>query len=159
MSDNYDWDDDDFNDEEDAPQLRTGDDLVRKLRKSDRAKEKRIKELETALADFNKRERENIVKTVLSERGVNPKIAAFIPADIDFTTEAINNWVEEYADVFGLQTQQNAAEQQVNPNLAALRQIDAATSGAATPALAESLLSQIGSADSMEELMKIIYSE
>ena len=158
MSDNYDWDDDDLYEEEAGPQQRTGDDLVRKLRKADRAKEKRIKELESALADFTKRERESVVKNVLTERGINPKIAAFIPSDIDFTPEAINSWVEEYADVFGLQRNEEA-ESEVNPNLAALRQIDAATSGAATPALAESLMSKIGNANSMEELMQLIYSE
>lgn len=154
-SDNY-WDDDeDTFDEEETTRQPVGDDLVRKLRKADRAKEKRIKELETALAEFNKRERENVVKSVLTERGINPKVAAFIPGDIEVNPEAIAAWVSEYADVFGIQTE----TQQENPNLAALRQIDAATTGAATPALAESLLSKIGSADSMEELMQIIYSE
>lgn len=160
MSNNsYEWDDDeDLYEEEDVPQRNTGDDLVRKLRKADRAKEKRIKELEAALADFTKRDRENVVKNVLTERGINPKIAAFIPADIDFTPEAINSWVEEYADVFGLQ-QSDQTQQQVNPDLAALRQIDAATAGGATPALAESIMSKISNANSMDELMQLIYAE
>ena len=159
MSDtSWDFDDDDMYDDEEEtmPRQSSGDDLVKKLRKSDRSKEKRIKELESALAEFTKRERESVVKSVLTERGINPKVAAFIPQDIELNADAINAWVNDYSDVFGLQTE---GTQENNPNLAALRQIDAATSNAATPALAESLLSKIGSADSMEELMQIIYSE
>jgi hypothetical protein len=156
MSENYDWEDDDFDTEDETPQRVTGDDLVKKLRKADRAKEKRIRELESQLNELTAKERKSLVQNVLSERGINPKIAAFIPADIDFTPEAINTWIEEYADVFGIQTQ-NTPEP-VNPQLARLRQIDDAAAAAA-PALAESLLSQIGSANSMDELMQLIYSE
>lgn len=156
MSENYDWDDDDFDMEDDVPQRTTGDDLVKKLRKADRAKEKRIKELEAQLNELTTKERKSLVQNVLSERGINPKIAAFIPADIDFTPEAINTWIEEYADVFGIQTQNNP--EPVNPQLARLRQIDNAAA-AASPALAESLLSQIGNANSMDDLMQIIYSD
>jgi len=153
---NYDWDDDDLDMDEETPQRSTGDDLVKKLRKADRAKEKRIRELEAQLNELTTKERKSLVQSVLSERGINPKIAAFIPTDIDFTPEAINTWIEEYADVFGIQTQ-NATEP-VNPQLAQLRQIDNIAASAA-PALAESLLSQINNADSYDELMKVIYSE
>jgi hypothetical protein len=156
MSESYNWEDDDIDFEEETPQRATGDDLVRKLRKADRAKEKRIKELEAQLGELTAKERKSLVQSVLSERGINPKIAAFIPADIDFTPEAINGWVEEYADVFGIQTTQES--EPVNPQLARLRQIDNAAASAA-PALAESLLSQIGNTNSMDELMQLIYSD
>ena len=154
MSDNYyDWEDDD--DEDTTPQQSTGDDLVKKLRKADRAKEKRIKELEAQLGELTARDRNNLVQSVLAESGVNPKIAAFIPSNIDTTKEAISSWINEYADVFGVQTTQ---QEPVDPNLSRLRQIDnVASSG--TPALAESLLNKINNAESMDELMQLIYSE
>ena len=57
--------------------------------------------------------------------------------------------------MFGVQTTQ---QEPVDPSLSRLRQIDnVASSG--TPALAESLLNKINNAESMDELMQLIYSE
>jgi hypothetical protein len=36
---------------------------------------------------------------------VNPKIAAFIPQDIDLTEESLSTWLSEYGDVFGIESQ------------------------------------------------------
>ena len=40
-----------------------------------------------------------------ASRGVNTKIASFIPQDIDPTEESVSKWLESNADVFGLQTE------------------------------------------------------
>jgi hypothetical protein len=44
-------------------------------------------------------------KDALASRGVNSKIASFIPQDIDPTEESVSKWLEDYADVFGVDTQ------------------------------------------------------
>jgi hypothetical protein len=91
MATNYEYDDED--DVQD-----TG---ITQLRKVNRALEKRAKELEQELASLKTQTRQRTVKEVLQAKGLNPKIAAFIPQDIDASEEAINQWVSEYGDVFG----------------------------------------------------------
>ena len=81
MSDNRDniWDDEEDNDFE---SFDADTDLVKKLRKALKAEQKRNKELETTMGDLTKSQKERILKDVLTSRGVNPKIAQFIPSDI-----------------------------------------------------------------------------
>ena len=98
MATNYEYDDeDDFNDE--------GTDVVKQLRKVNRTLEKRLKELEQEATTLKVQTRQRTVKDVLSAKNINPKVAAFIPQDIDVSEEAISAWLNEYGDVFGVQTQ------------------------------------------------------
>jgi len=98
-----------YDDDEDED---TTTDVVGQLRKVNRTLEKRAKELEQELAGLKTQTRQRTVKDVLQAKGLNPKIAAFIPQDIDTSEEAINNWVNEYGDVFGIQapTEEKPAE-------------------------------------------------
>jgi hypothetical protein len=95
---NYEYDEDDFEDDSnDIPQLR----------KANKQKDKQLKEIQAELAELRKEKRERTIKETLSSRGVNPKIAAFIPQDIDLTEESLSNWLNEYGDVFGVESQQS----------------------------------------------------
>lgn len=153
MSNNFeDWDDDEDMIEE-KPQ---GNDLVKKLRQADRAKEKRIKELETELGSLRSVQREATIKTVLESKGVSPKIAKFIPQDIETSAEAIDSWIEENAEIFGL-VKANQQQQQVEPDLAALRQIDAITANAQSPGGMEDLLLRIQNAENSDEINNLIF--
>lgn len=160
MSNNYqEWDDEDDFDLEDAPQKRDDStDLVRKLRKAERAKEKRIRELEDELGSLRSAQRENLIKNVLSEKGVNPKIAAFIPSTLETSPEALSAWIEEYADVFGVKTAVDTDTKQQSQDLAALRQIDAVTSGALSPDRQEDMFLRLNQAGSAEEIIDMINS-
>lgn len=152
MSNKYqDWDDDEDLDLENDSQ--EPNDLVKKLRKVDRVKEKKIKELETELNQLRSAQRENTIKSVLESKGVSPKIAKFIPADIDPNPETIDSWIEENADVFGLKV---SKEEQQAPDLATLRQIDAVTTNAQSPAGFDDLLLRIDQASSAEEIVNMI---
>lgn len=152
MSNNNEWyDDDDDVLEDDYGQ----DEGVKNLRKADRAKSKRIKELETELQGLRDFQRKSVVTSVLNDKGVNPKIAAFIPQDIASDSEAISKWLEEYGDVFGVQIQ-SASQQQENPDLAALRQIDNVVNTALSPDDVNDLYSRINNAQSQEELLDLI---
>lgn len=157
MSNNYqDWEDDDFDfeDESEQPRKAEGNDLVRQLRRAQRAAEKKAKELESELSTLRSAQRENVIKSVLESKGLNPKVAKFIPADVETTEESINQWISEYGDVFGLAPQQN---QSTSPDLATLRQIDAVTSGAVTPDKIENLLLRLDQADSADEIINMIH--
>jgi hypothetical protein len=164
MSNMYqDWEDDDFDDDFDSdveetrsPQRRaSGDDVVKKLRKAERAQAKRIKELESELSGLRKMGRETKLRSVLETKGINPKIAALIPSDMDIDSKEFDTWIDEYADVLGVPAPSGATVNEVD--LAALRQIDAVTSDAQSFGRAEDLLSRINNAGSEEELLNIIY--
>lgn len=135
------------------------------LRKADRAKAKRIKELETEIADLRKQGRERAVKDVLVAKGVtNPgKIAKLIPADVSAEAE-VEAWLGEYADVFNIQTSDEGSGDDGTPgtpqgmtpaDVAAFNQINSA--GAGLPIEAQTdLTSRMLAADSPEELQRIL---
>jgi hypothetical protein len=152
MSNNNEWyeDDDDFFEEEDQT---SG---LQNLRKADRAKSKRIKELETELESLRSFQRQSVVSSVLNERGVNPKVATFIPADIATDQESIAKWLDEHGEIFGVQPQvkQPMVDQE---NLSMLQQIDAVTSSALSPDDVNDLFSRVNNAQSAEELLEMIY--
>jgi len=152
MSNNNEWyeDDDDFLEEDDQTSGLTN------LRKADRAKSKRIKELETELESLRNFQRQSVVSSVLNERGVNPKIATFIPSDIANDSESIGQWLDEHGEVFGVQPQKQRSMVD-QENLNALRQIDAATNFALSPDDVNDVFSRINNAQSTEELLEMIY--
>ena len=152
MSNNNEWyeDDDDFLEEDDQT---SG---LQNLRKADRAKSKRIKELEAELEGLRNFQRQSVVSSVLNERGVNPKIATFIPSDVANDAESISKWLDEHGEIFGVQpqVQQQMVDQE---NLSALRQIDAVTNSALSPDDVNDIFSRINNAQSVDELMEMIY--
>jgi hypothetical protein len=155
---NYDFDDDfDFEEEDDLgqPPKANSNDLIKQLRKAQRAAEKRAKELESELFGLRSERRESVIKNVLEEKGLSPKIARFIPSDLEPTADALTLWIEENGDVFGLPSQQQTS----TPDLATLRQIDAVTAGAVTPDKIENMLLRMDQANSAEEIINMIYSQ
>jgi hypothetical protein len=156
MSNNY-WDDedDDLDTEMDTPM--DGSDLLKKLRKAKRADEKRIKELTEQLETLYIGQSERIVKETLEKKGVNPKALRLVLKDLDeVSEESVNNWLDDNADLFGLEVRRDAPE--VNSqNRAALRQQDLVTQGATTPDRAEDMSMRIANADSAEEIINMIY--
>jgi hypothetical protein len=157
MSNNY-WDDEDEEDTTAITGQESENDLIKKLRKLDRSKEKRIKELEDQLGGYVKKEKEVSVKEVLEKQGVNPKAARLILKDLDeVTPESVTNWLEENGDLFGFTKQEEAPVD--DSNLAELRKQNAVTQGALTPDRAEDLAMRIDQAQSQEELNRILFSQ
>jgi len=156
MSNNY-WDEEDEEDTTAITGQESENDLIKKLRKLDRSKEKRIKELEDQLGGYVKKEKEVSVKEVLEKQGVNPKAARLILKDLDeVTPESVTNWLEENGDLFGFTKQEEAPVD--DSNLAELRKQNAVTQGALTPDRAEDLAMRIDQAQSQEELNRILFS-
>lgn len=153
MSNNY-WEDED--EDLDTDSLGDGGDLVKKLRKANRASEKRIKELTEQLEGFTKTQRESTVKSVLEKKGVNPKAARLILKDLDeVNEETVNNWLDDNADLFGIQVENT----QNKEDLAALRQQDIISQSATTPDRAEDFELRMNNASSAEELLGLLRSQ
>ena len=149
---NYDYeDDDDFTTED------TSNDLVKQLRKATKQKDKELAELKAQFESLNKSQRERAIKDALASRGVNSKIASFIPQDIDPTEESVSKWLEDYADVFGIETSQTQATPNVNPNDAAAykRMTNSADSGT-SPEHNGDIMQRLMNANSKEELDEVI---
>jgi hypothetical protein len=155
MSNNY-WDEEDDDLDTNESNL-DGSDLLKKLRKAKRADEKRIKELTEQLEGFSKAQRESTVKSVLEKKGVNQKAARLVLKDLDgdFSEEAVSNWLDENADLFGIEVSQKRDEQ----NLATLRQQDVMTQNAVTPDRAQDLEQRMDNASSMEELLSLMQGQ
>ena len=153
MTTNY--DDDDFLDEDFEPQ-----DVVKQLRKVNRTLEKRLKELEAEANTLKSQTRQRTVKDVLTSKGINPKVAAFIPQDLDVTEEAVTNWLNEYGDVFGVQPPAEEAAQaapaQVTPALQATQRINDVMAGAVPPLVDADQEARILNAKSAAELNALL---
>ena len=153
MSDNRDniWDDEEDNDFE---SFDADTDLVKKLRKALKAEQKRNKELESTLGDLTKSQKERILKDALASRGVNPKIAQFIPSDIEASEDAIGAWLDSNGDVFGYKPSEKSKVAQ--QDIAAMQRMDSALTGAETPASSDDLLNRIANAGSEDEILSIL---
>ena len=159
MSNNY-WDEDEDDLDTDNDVQMDGSDLLKKLRKAKRSDEKRIKELSEQLEGFSKAQKETVIKKVLETYGVSPKAARLISREFDgdITEESVSQWIDDNAEVFGIEVQYE--EQQSDTiDRAALRQMDVVTQTATTPDRAEDLITRINNAASAEELSSIIYSQ
>ena len=148
---NYDYEDDDFDTDS------SGNDLVKQLRKQLKAKEKELSEKESALNNLSKTQRERAIKDALASRGVNSKIAAFIPQDIDPTEESVSKWLEDYADVFGYESNQTQATPNVNPaDAAAYKRMTSTVEAGVSPEHNDNIMQKLMNANSREELDEVI---
>ena len=151
---NYDYEDDDF-----ETTSNDGDNLVKQLRKAAKQKDKELAELKAQFDSLNKAQRERAIKDALASRGVNTKIASFIPSDIDPTEESVSKWLADYADVFGVQTQQAEPQRTtvVDPaQAAAYQKMNRAVDSGLTPDSGEDIYRKLMNANSKEELDDII---
>jgi len=147
---NYDYEDDDF--EMDS----SGNDLVKQLRKATKQKDKELSELKAQFESLNKAQRERAIKDALASRGVNSKIAAFIPQDIDPTEESVSKWLEDYADVFGIEVSQTQTPN-VNPaDAAAYKRMTNSADSGASPEHNGDIMQKLMNANSKEELDDVI---
>ena len=157
---NQDWyEDDEFDfDTEEETTPRSSDDVLKKVRRAERAKDKQLKEALAELESLRKFQRESTISQVLNEKGVNPKVAKFIPADIELSADSISAWLNDNGDLFGFAAQ--AKESPVSSeDLGALRQMDMVASGALTPDDVNDAFSMVNNAQSAAELLDYLYSQ
>ena len=146
----YEDDDDDFTND-------SSNDLVKQLRKASKQKDKELQELRAQFENLSKGQRERAIKDLLASRGVNSKIASFIPQDIDPTEESLSKWLDDNGDVFGIESGQTQATPNVDPNDAAAykRMTNSADSGV-SPEHNGDIMQKLMNANSREELDEVI---
>ena len=146
----YEDDDDDFTND-------SSNDLVKQLRKAAKQKDKELQELRSQFDNLSKGQRERAIKDLLPSRGVNSKIASFIPQDIDPTEESLSKWLDDNGDVFGIESGQTQATPNVDPSQAAAykRMTNTADSGA-SPEHNTDIMQKLLNANSREELDEVI---
>ena len=149
---NYDYeDDDDFDTTESS-----SNDLVKQLRKAAKQKDKELAELRAQFDGLSKAQRERSIKDALERRGVNQKIASFIPQDIDPTEESVSKWLEDYSDVFGIDLGQNQSTNVDPADIAAYKKMTGTADAAQSPERGADVMSRLMNAGSKEELDDII---
>jgi hypothetical protein len=150
---NYEYEDED----DDITTNDSSNDLVKQLRKASKQKDKENQELRAQLDSLSKGQRERAIKDLLATRGVNSKIASFIPQDIDPTEESLSKWLDDNGDVFGIESGQTQATPNVDPAQAAAykRMTNSADSGT-SPEHNGDIMQKLMNANSKEELDEVI---
>jgi hypothetical protein len=151
---NNDYEDDDFDFEDSSSNQNN--DLVKQLRKAAKQKDKELQELRAQFEGVSKAQRERTIKDVLEARGVNKKISAFIPQDIDPTEESLSKWLDDYGDVFGIQSQESNQNVVDPAQAAAYKKMNNAIESGLTPDSGDDVLRKLMSANSKEELDEVI---
>ena len=147
---NYDYEDEDDND------FTESNDLVKQLRKANKQKEKELAELKSQFENLSKAQRDRAIKDVLEARGVNKKISAFIPSDIDPTEESLSKWLDDYGDVFGLQAAETSKPVVDPAQAAAYKKMNNVVEQGLTPDSTDDIMRKLMSANSREELDEVI---
>jgi HD-GYP domain-containing protein (c-di-GMP phosphodiesterase class II) len=148
-----DYEDDDFDLEDNSSN--TNNDLVKQLRKANKQKEKELSELQAKMGELSKAQRERAIKDVLEARGVNKKIASFIPQDLDPTEESLSKWLDDNGDVFGLNTESN--QNNVDPAAAAAYQkMNQTVNQGLTPDSNDDIMKRLLSAETPEQLQEVM---
>ena len=146
----------DYEDEDDDFTQDSSNDLVKQLRKAAKQKDKELAELREKFEGLSKAQRERTIKDALERRGVNQKIASFIPQDIDPTEESVSKWLEDYADVFGIEVGQNQTASVDPADIAAYKRMTGTADAGLSPERGADVMSRLMNANSKEELDEII---
>lgn len=163
--DGYD-DDDDF----DSDPQEGGKGKKNPLREHLRKLEKENKDLKEANQKFNQQLRQNSIETVLTSKGLNPKVAKLVPEAVEPTAEAVGKWLEDYSDVFtpssedgeGSSGEGGQESSEASAQGEAMGRISEATSAAQTPSgkKQDEQARRLASDDlTKEELLKMIEQE
>lgn len=145
-------DDDQF---EDEPMSES--DLLKQLRRQLREANKKLGEYDTELSTLRQKTRVTELSDVVKSKGLDPRVAKLYPKDADATPEAVDAWLAEFGDVFGLQPSEEPNEPAVDPATIAAHRRMANAEGTALPATKETeVLAKLQNAATAEELLSIL---
>ena len=146
----------DYEDDDETESTYDSNDLVKQLRKANKLKDKELAELKSQFGGISKAQRERAIKDTLEARGVNSKIAKFIPSDIDPTEESLSKWLDDNGDVFGFQATESNQNTVDPAQAAAYKRMNSVTEQGQTPDASDDILRKLMSANSKEELDEVI---
>jgi hypothetical protein len=139
----------DYEDEDNG----SGTDLVKKLRKQIDALSKQVKERDEILAEFTTQSHEASVGEILESFGLNPRIAKFIPDEVEADEDAVAQWLNEYGDAFGIEAVEEGTE---SPDAQSYERMSEFDDGSIDPFVGQDLASRIANAGSPEELSNLL---
>jgi len=139
----------DYEDEDNG----SGTDLVKKLRKQIDSLSKQIKERDEILAEFTTQSHEASVGEILESFGLNPRIAKFIPDEVEADEDAVAQWLNEYGDAFGIEAVEEGTE---SPDAQSYERMSEFDDGSIDPFVGQDLASRIANAGSPEELSNLL---
>lgn len=84
--------------------------LVKDLRKQIDKANREKDDLARQLGELSTRERQRTLTEALTAKGLPAKAAKFYPSDAALDDDAVNAWVADHADVFGVTTTQAAPD-------------------------------------------------
>ena len=142
-----------FEDDED---FSSGTDLVKKLRKQVDQLSKQLKERDAVLEEYQTYSHEAAIGEVLESFGLNPRIAAFIPSDIEADEEAVAEWLNEYGDAFGITAVDESESSEEDPDAQSFEQMSSFEDGDIDPTVGRDIHSLISNASSVEELTNFL---
>ena len=131
----------------------SGTDLVKKLRKQIDTLSKQLKERDEILAEYTTLSHEASVGEILEGFGLNPRIAQFIPDDVEADEDAVAEWLNEYGEAFGIEA---VEEETPSPDAQAFEQMSGFDDGDIDPYVGQDLASRIANASSPEELGNLL---
>jgi len=153
----FEWDD-----EEDTVDVQAGSNAMKELRKAYREAQKQNKELAEQLTSMQSSVRERSIKDVIASKGLPSKVSALIPKEAT-SSEEVEAWLDEYGEVFGIQTGQSSSEGKqpaapASPDMQALNRI-ASTQSTGQPFSndPDQLGALIRSASDPEELNRLLF--
>lgn len=147
------WDDQDDDDDDAQVDDST---LLRQLRKQLKEAQKANTERDAELATLRGVTRERSLSEVLSQKGLNSKVAKLYPGDAEATSEAVEAWLSEYGDVFGLQTEAPADSNVDAASQAAHERMADSAAGSAAPGRESDAAARIAAAKNPEELLAFL---
>jgi hypothetical protein len=134
-----------------------GTDLVKKLRKQVDLLSKELKERDQVIEEFQTYSHEASVGEILESFGLNPRIAQFIPSDIEADEDAVSEWLTEYGDAFGITAvDESEAGYQPDADAQSFEQISDFENGDIDPSVGQDISSLIANASSPEELTNFL---
>jgi hypothetical protein len=142
----------DIEDEDDY----SGTDLVKKLRKQVDQLSKQLKERDNMIEEFQTYSHEAEIGEILEAFGLNPRIATFIPSDIEADPDAVAEWLEEYGDAFGISAVDESESYEEDPDAQAFEQMSEFEDGGIDPTVGRDIASLIANASSPEELTNFL---
>jgi hypothetical protein len=135
----------------------SGTDLVKKLRKQVDNLSKQLKERDDQIAEFETYSHEASVGEILESFGLNPRIATFIPSEVEADEDAIAEWLNEYGDAFGITAvDETEAGYEPDPDAQAFEQMSDFEDGSVDPSVGRDIASLIANAGSAEELSNFL---
>ena len=137
--------------------------LPKKLRAKIDELSSKLKELSEENASLKAGQRKADLNQILQDNGYSPKIANFMPTDLELTSESIKAWLDENGDVFsGARLGQPATEERTTAPPSkpeAQVKMDMAEIGPeSTITVPADLEARMNSAKTMDELMAVLRS-